>query len=642
MNKKYTRSKDIDLSDWLEVDIDLLNEENKKIFTKRKESIDLYFNTEIPLKEILNRTTLNKTDFYRFLNRCQELDENGTMFGYRALIPNKRIKPYTRSQLPTGKNGSKTGSFSKLLDQYPMIKDLIIDALYGKSKNKIVDRKISVKHLHIKFVKTCRELGLTGDSYPFTSEDLAKRSLERYVNKLYQDHFAKAASRFSPDAGKHAINTGSGFKSHYSTRPYQRVQLDGHRIDVLVSVKFITADGREINEIIDRLWLLAIIDEDSRCILGHHICLKKEYSAEDVLHCIRNAIVSSGPKNFAIPGLKYHSTAGFPAWNNHGCEWAVWDEILFDNAKSHLSANVSSCLRNLVGCSINAGAVDTPERRPLIENFFRLFEENGFHRLPNTTGSSISDPKRMDPEMNAIKYQISEQEIKELAEVLIANYNGTPHSGLYNMSPLDALKQRLEQGCIIRTIPIEKRAISAFFVIKEKRKVNGSIKDGRRPYVYYEGAEYRNNILSQSGELIGSKITLHINTEDLRSIKAFLPDGSELGLLEVSGKWRFRRHSLAVRKAINKMRKKKILHITNEEDPIQIYEEFLLQKAAKSKRSRTQLANLRSKTASSPNVIGDTTEIKAKSEETVTAAPNTLKPKERRPIRPKKFTSTIF
>jgi putative transposase len=586
----------IDLSTWPEVDPSNLCDRDRMIYEKRRVAIVLFFSRHKSTEQVSEQSGISVSEIYRLADRCLLEDENGLVFGYRALIPNKRITPYKRKELPMGCTGNKVGAFSKLLDQYPSLADMIELTLWGKDRKIVVDKRINVKYLHKRFVTACKELGLSGNDYPFTSEDKGKRSLERYVIKLQQKHFSKGAGRFNKDAANHANKTGIGFKSHTSVRPYQRVQFDGHRIDTLISIKFTTPDGLEINEIIDRLWILAIIDEDTRMILGYHISLNKEYNRSDVLHCIKNAIVSSRPKSFTVSGLNYQSTAGFPTWDNYGPEWAVWEELLYDNAKSHLSKEVEKCLKEIVGCSVNPGAVNSPERRPLIENFFRLLEENGFHRLPSTTGSHLKDPVRINPEKHAVEYEITEQEIRDLAEVLVANYNGTPHTSLYNLSPLEVYQQRLEQGVMIRTIPEEKRSHTVFFTEKITRTIKGNMKSGKRPYINYEGAQYRGDLLSRAGGLIGQKLTLHVNTEDLRVIKAFLPDGSELGLLQAAGKWRMRKHTLALRKTINKLRNKRLLHFTSEDDPIEKYGEYIRAKAKTNKASRNKLAGLRAET----------------------------------------------
>ena len=99
---------------------------------------------------------------------------------------------------------------------------------------------------------------------------------------------------------------------------------------------------------------------------------------------------------------------------------------------------------------------------------------------------------RQDAEQKAIKYRISASHLEEVTDVLIANNNGTPHEGINNLLPLEALQQRILRGMLIRTIPEEQRKEVAFFSMKVERTINGSKQTGRRPHINYEGVTYHN------------------------------------------------------------------------------------------------------------------------------------------------------
>ena len=105
-----------------------------------------------------------------------------------------------------------------------------------------------------------------------------------------------------------------------------------------------------------------------------------------------------------------------------------------------------------------------------------MLEENGFHRLPNTTGSDPTDTKRNKPEEYAIKYRISEWEIEELTTALIAEYNATPHSGLGYLSPLEAMEQRI-QRYFVRTLGEEERENLSFLYYVQREPFEERIED---------------------------------------------------------------------------------------------------------------------------------------------------------------------
>src|SRR5690606_34427415 len=142
------------------------------------------------------------------------------------------------------------------------------------------------------------------------------------------------------------------------------------------------------------------------------------------------------------PGLVYPDKPGYPSAAFPEAQWALWNELKYDNALANLSTIVKDRLTSIVNCSVNPGKVRFPEARSIIERFFGLLENNYIHRLVNTTGSNPKDSKRKKPEEAAIKYEITSDELEQLIEVAIARYNTEMHSTL-GMSPLDAMEQRI-------------------------------------------------------------------------------------------------------------------------------------------------------------------------------------------------------
>lgn len=602
IEKLESISGNIDLSKWKTVLLDNLDTKQQEMFYKRKEAVDLYIEHKKSVIQISNITHFHPNEIRRYIKRCLSLDENGEAWGYRALLPNKRIKNYERKKELTLSNSLQdksikfTGAFTLLLDTYPRIKEKIIELYLNKDKRMITDPIISPKYLHKKFIRLCHDEQIKETEYPFNTKDLAKRSFYRFLKKIESEFIAEASKRRGEDVHRHLNSTGVGFETNVSiSRPFQRVQFDGHRIDTILSITFNTPEGDEVSKVMDRIWLLVIIDVATRVILGYHICLNKEYSSHDVLHCIKNAIVPKQKKSLSISQLKYPEENGFASLSIKETQWALWDEFLYDNAKANLAENVRNKLTQIVGCSVNAGPVKMPERRGLVERFFGTLEENGYHRLSSTTGSNPKDPRRQDAEKKAIKYQISAKHLEEITEILIANYNLTPHDGIYGFKPLELMKQRIERGLLPRTMPVEKQNDIIFLSLKVQRSVQGSINSGKRPYIYYEGVEYRNDILSRSPDLIGTKLDLLVNLDDLRVLKAFLPDGSEFGTLTATGKWGIKPHSLQTRKQINKLKANKLLYFTQMDDPIEIYHQYLSQSAISKKSSRNRLAEVQRK-----------------------------------------------
>ncbi|QMV44727.1 hypothetical protein [Cohnella cholangitidis] len=577
----------LDIKSWPNVLIDNLTPDEKEVYLKRKKAIDMYF-SEHPIKTIRQEVGIDFNTLRRLIRRCLMQNANGEVYGYRGLIPQKKLIQYKR--LDRGNSSNYSGMFSDLLKTYPILKEEIEAYYFQNNRRKLTDPKMKAKYIHKKFIEKCKAIGLKEHMYPFTTQTLAKRSLERYLKELDNQNFALAAKRSGEAASKIANTTGINNEHNLSIlRPLERVQFDGHRIDGIFSITFKTPDGDEITKVLERLWLLVILDVATRAIVGYYLSANIEYTAPDVMQCIKNCVIPKTKKELTIPGLSHKERGGFPSECFPDMQWGLWDELLYDNGKSNLSALVTDRLDYVVGCSTNAGPVAVPVRRGYIERFFGVLEESGYHRMINTTGNNPKDPRRNNPEINAVKYSISFEHLEELTDVLISDYNGTPNEGLNNFTPLEILEQRIERGLIPRIMPEEKRGDAIFLSAKAKRKVNGNIKEGRRPFIHYEGVDYRNDILSRSSELIGVTMDLIINIDDLRVLQAYLPDGSEFGSLTAVGKWGITPHSLQTRLQINKLKARKLLFFTSEDDPIDCYHRYLEEQALTNKQSRNRL-----------------------------------------------------
>ncbi|MDN9012656.1 hypothetical protein [Brevibacillus laterosporus] len=306
--------------------------------------------------------------------------------------------------------------------------------------------------------------------------------------------------------------------------PFQRVEFDGHCIDLILTLTFQNQYGDDCTDTIERIWLLVILDVATRVVLGYHISIASQYSSSDVLSCIRNAIEPGHLKNLTIPGLKFPINGGFHWQVIPQTQWALWNEFSYDNGKANLAKIVTDRLSKIVGCATNSGPVYMPERRPFVERFFGILEECGYHRLLNTTGSNSSDPRRNNPEKMALKYSMNVEELEQVTAVLIANYNRTPHSGLGNLTPLEVMEQRVMKGMEPRILPDESRNEVGFFEMSISRTIRGSLKNGKRPYISFEGVEYRNDLVSSSFDLIGQQIFLLVNTQDLRFLSLAMVD----------------------------------------------------------------------------------------------------------------------
>jgi len=588
----YT-AEDLDYTRWPVVHFDNRNE----TFDKRKKAIELYIDNQVSLADIKKITGIDRKELNTFVRKCLTNDKEGRKWGYRALIPYKRAgEKYVRIESTSGLQTplKLTGAFKQLLEQYPVLPQLIDDYILNRRKRPSGDNVIRVIDLRNKFLKLCRSEGIKLNEYPFNTLDKGLRSLYRYVETLTNENIRAASSRYGDEAERKLKGLdGNSSPKELIVVPYECVYFDGHKIDLLLSITFKNAFGDDVVETMRRIWLLLIMDDATRAVLGHHLCLNVEYSSNDVLHCIKKTVIPWKPSVLTIPGLEYPDKPGYPSAAFPEAQWALWNELKYDNALANLSTIVKDRLTSIVNCSVNPGKVKFPEGRAIIERFFGLFEDNYIHRLVNTTGSHPKDPKRKQPEKAAIHYEVTADELEQLIEVAIARYNNEMHSTL-GMSPLEAMEQRiLHRDMVPRILDEEKRNDINFFSLRTQRVVKGSKQSGKRPHINYEGVQYSSSLLSKNFSLVGTELIIEVNIDDITVLKVFLPNGEALDYIRARGPWSKKSHSLRTRKVINKLVREGKLKFNDSDCIIEVFERHLEEKAINKKTARNQLAALK-------------------------------------------------
>ena len=82
---KSTRKRDI--SSWVEPDISRLSARGDRRYNKRKNAVQDYFTTDLPLGEITLQHHLSSEILMRLVEQSCMQHEDGTLWGYRALVP---------------------------------------------------------------------------------------------------------------------------------------------------------------------------------------------------------------------------------------------------------------------------------------------------------------------------------------------------------------------------------------------------------------------------------------------------------------------------------------------------------------------------------------------------------------------------
>ena len=542
----------LDASAWPSVDAKMIcDEKRQQALVRRVEAVKAWLSGTQTLNQIEREFKVARSHLYRWIRDGLKAHPDGRIWGFRALLPycrQPRECSYDFNDRPskTKRGTAKTHSneLCRLFCRFPELKQLVEDALFNRAQSDQVPLRIPLQDVHGLWLQRCRELGISEDEWPFNTVYRGRVSLYRYLKSLMGKKPVLAASRREGIEIAKRLQQGAKQSPVDPTvrRPFKRVLFDGHRIDAIFVLGL--GDGSFVE--LPRAWLLVVQDVASSAILGYSLCLRQEYSADDVLFCLKRAVMPWQRPELTITGLRYPENSGLPSELIPSLTWACWDEVWFDRGLANMASVVRSELVESMGASVNFGPPRMPTRRSLIEKCFDLLEQAGFSKLPNTTGRRAGDPRRSrDPAAHARRYRLTERELAEITAVVVADYNSRGHRPQSGMSPLQFLRQYADtEGKIIRKIDPAQRNRLGIFVRRFTCTVRGNVRKGVSPHINLKSARYTSTGLRAMTGLIGSRIMVHVDPADLRTVKAFLPGGAELGVLDVQGAWRNEIHSL--------------------------------------------------------------------------------------------------
>ncbi|TAM16921.1 MAG: integrase [Pandoraea sp.] len=615
MNRRKPEFQAIDVATWPTVAYTEFDHGTQRTFEARMQALVRYAHGE-SLRQIEQSTGVNRRQLYRWLERALSPHPDGRPFGFRALVSYVRIAEYVRLSPVQiqGERGScgAAGALSQLFERYPRLAAWLL--LQVKQRRVLLEqinadgrmrtRLRGLQPLHDEFLRQCRAVGLTAADYPFNTAGRAVRSLSQRLKAEMLRSFGAAARSAGASHMKGLPRGDDGSGGPAATRPYQVVEFDGHRLDIRLKVVVRDPLGFEHEFEIERVWLLVIIDVCTRVVLAYHLVMAREYSRYDVIKTVEKALEPHRTRVFTIEGLGYGPQDGFASQRMPELSYVTWEWMKLDNAKANLANETLTALCEFVGCLADAGPMYSPDERPYIERFFGTIASRLSSRLPGYTGSDPRDLRRAlaDPKGN-LRLYVSLDELEELVEYAIARYNGTPHSGLNNATPLEAIEYFVRGKQTVVTWLAEHRRRTLCLMQSARRcPVRAYLDQGVRPHINLHGVRYTSDVLATSAHLIGKRLLIYMNADDLRCVRAFLPDGTELGVLDAQGAWRVVPHNLKLRQEIRRQRDKRRGGTLVEANPIEAYVQEKFAQAKKTRKAATELAHAMRLLASAPTV----------------------------------------
>ncbi|WP_354687530.1 hypothetical protein [Cupriavidus necator] len=579
----------IDTSLWASPDEGALEGERRALYFARKQAVSLYLSgaTADTIKRL---TSLGAKQAYRLIReRCLETHPDGRPYGWRGLVPWTRIKHYRRHRKihVSQFGGGAVGALQALLDAQPELRQAFEARILASATGKRLVETRQSKRRHCGWLlDQLRELGCEQrNEWPFNTATLGYVSIGRFIDRvLSANPRALAAASGGPDLVS-KLKTGDG-----TGRPVQkfmqRVEMDAHKLDGRFCVSLPLMGGGFREKIVHRLWVIVILEVMSRAVLGYYFSMRREVSKDDVLRALKRALGKWCARPVSFSDKAYLPDAGLLSVLGDDFVGLCWDETSVDGALAETCQHVRDALRDTVRATLLEPKTSFSKRRskddrPFIEAFFRNLAGKGFQRLSNTTGAKPQDRKGRKPEDVALASRFQYEYAEELLDVLIANYNATPHSGIGNRTPL-AYANFLYHHAQQSFRRVDPAVVEALFSIRKRCIVRGGAASGRAPYVEFYYGRYTNEVLHNRHDLVGSEIWVVCHKEDdCRVALASTLDGISLGVLRAAPPWNISPHSLAVRAAISQACSHGQLIIPAGADAIEIFMRFVESQAHK-------------------------------------------------------------
>ncbi|WP_293603765.1 hypothetical protein [Polaromonas sp. UBA4122] len=534
----------IDLTTWVIVDDGALPEDQREVFLRRKQGIRLYLDgaTAATLKDACG---FGRSQIYRLITeRCLKDHPDGELYGWRGALPHQQVKAYVRSQpIKIGDWGGGAVGAMQWLFESPEGQ-----GLEAKFKEHILKQTAILESprrprlvLFHWFIEELKQRGFERrGEWPFNVEKRGYVSISKYVDKVLDENPKRKIAILGGKDAQRKSRAGDG-----TNRPVlellDRVECDAHKLDSRMIVMVPSPHGGEEPRKIHRLWVVVIIEISSRAVLGYHLSMHRECSAEDVLRAIKRALTKWTPRVLQFSGNAYVDGAGLPSSRLEQYVGACWNEFSVDGALANICARVEQQMTNVVDARIlkpqdpnSYSSRRSLDDRPYIESFFKRLAKGGFHRLSTTTGSSPKDKQGTNPDIAAKETRFQLEYAEELLDTLIANYNATPHSGLGYRSPLEQFDFLALKAAAIRVA--DPGEVQRMVGIRKLCTLLGGAQSGRRPYFNFANARYSAEWLCLRTDLLGKPFWLHIeNEDDARYASVSNIQGYYLGTIRAPG-----------------------------------------------------------------------------------------------------------
>lgn len=472
-------------------------------------------------------------------NAIKRCDTTGRLNGYQVCVPQKRFAERTARNAVVPAKGHAF-AFEQLLAALPAVSQLVL-AFKGVLPSR-QRASPAFNRLYNAIAKHLRDEG-HGDAYPLNTVDGGRRALQAFLRRLQGK---RQAERVAEQPETPSVTR---IEHLFALQPFDRIEMDEHKIDVDAWMAMPLANGTYRLERIRQLWILAIVDVVSGAILAWLLVVGRKYHRLDVLSLFAMALTPWQPRELLLPDMRYSPRAWMPSCDLQDGLVARSLMAALDNDSSHLA---KMSLGNLVDFHLGVlhyGRSGMGEGRPHIEALFKVIENELLRYIAGGFVPETSQGEKFATStLHGDRYPLIVECMEDLIDTYVSASNVTSRSTREPRSPKEIVQDYLSSGGLLWRCPGSDEHARRLTVRRMEVTIRGSEKSGVPPLVYQDYARYRSPQLTNQYRLLGEKFAAtYENHNDIREMTLWDREGNRAMTLHALAPYSAVPHSLAQR-----------------------------------------------------------------------------------------------
>jgi hypothetical protein len=521
------------------------------------------------IKQVAQKHNVSQGRVSQLLERCLGGDSEAPpaltagLIPYQNIADKRRVSPLPHHHAPCG----TATAFQNILDRIPSLREALDAMILANIKNTAYAQRVTPSAAHEEFKRCLAEAQWPTDRYPYTTASLAYESVRRYLHTRTAELMAERQLRRLKPARNLGLHS-TGFRAQRAT------QIDEHTLDLQDRIHLLL-DEHLIPLRLGRASVLVAVDVDTTCRLGYYLAPTRHPNRQDLLTLIERCQQPWHPQDLATPDLCYTPGACFPS-GVEGAYPVSFGTVQFDNALVHQANAICDLLAEKTGATLSFGLPAMPEVRHRVESVFDFIGEHFSHRVASTTGSYPTDPIREARKNRKQPPLITFQTVDEALSVMLTMDNVTPRDSLGGATALALYQEHCSSHFVRYTPPWINNQWQPFISSMEVA-LHWYRADNRFPHVNFAYERYQGPGLLRVADKI-RRIRVVFDRRDIRILKAYTPEGEELGELHAPRPWLRFPHSLATRQYIHTHSR---AYRIGMRDPLADYFRYLLERRGK-------------------------------------------------------------